>query len=173
MKFAVAVFLILGVINAQVQAGEIPDRASWSKSTAGQSVDLSLLTDLEGHGFPPQSDAPIIMLHFWATWCEPCMEELPKLDALAKNVLGRRVVIFAVSEDRGGAPDVQNFKAKHVGLMPFQILLDPNRKLAKQMGISILPTTVLVKGQTELDRLIGSGLWDAEDQHRLGNDIGN
>jgi len=154
-------------------AGDVPDRASWSDSGNGQAVDLSRLVDLEGNAFDPLAQSPTIIVHFWATWCEPCLEEFPRLDRLVKRVSPAKITIVAVSEDRGGADDVRGFMSKHPGLTGLKLLVDPGRKSAKALGVSVLPTTIVIHQGKEQSRAVGSSLWEDDDLTHLSNYIGN
>lgn len=175
MKFAVMVFLMVGGLIAQALADDAPDRASWSKTGGGQTVNLSRLVDLDGHSFDPAADGAesIVVVHFWATWCEPCLEEFPRLDRVAQQFAARHVTFVAVSEDRGGAEDVRAYMDKHGWFSNMKVLIDPGRKTARSLGVSVLPSTIVINNQAEVDRVTGSCLWDSNDLARLGDDIGN
>ncbi len=64
-----------------------------------------------------------VLLNLWATWCQPCLKEMPSLAALQAK-LGPALTVLAVSEDRGGAEVVQPFVAKH-DFAKLKIYLDP------------------------------------------------
>src|SRR5438876_991272 len=66
---------------------------------AGNTLDLS---DFRGK---------LVLVNLWATWCEPCLREMPSLERLQSR-LGDRIAVIAVSEDRGGSKAVDPFIAK-------------------------------------------------------------
>ena len=175
MKVVVAVFLVVLGLAQSAWAEDVPDHALWSKNGSGQAADLSHLVDLDGHSFQPAAAGPntIILVHFWATWCEPCLEEFPHLDQLAKQLAERHIAVVAVAEDRGGADDVRTYMDKHGWLANIKILLDPGRKTARTLGVSVLPTTIVVDNQVEMDRITGSCAWGRDDVAHLGDNIGN
>lgn len=102
-----------------------------------------------------------VVLNLWATWCVPCVAEMPSLDALAEAVATSGVVVLPVSSDRGGAPAVQGFYAAH-GIAHLPVLLDPASAAAHALGARGIPTTLLIdKTGRELARLEGGAAWDS------------
>ena len=102
----------------------------------------------------------VLVIHFWATWCAPCVEELPSLDQLAGELAEPGVGILAVSEDRGGVADVRRFFEHRAAPAHAAAVLDPQRLAAKAMGITTLPTTVVIGCDgSEHTRLTGTGHW--------------
>ncbi len=96
----------------------------------GQYVSLS---DLRGK---------VVMVHFWATWCPPCVEELPTLAALYEKLMGRDFELLAVSVDEGGAQAVTSFLQRNGLKVP--VLLDPDRATAGRYGTFKFPETYIV-----------------------------
>lgn len=102
-----------------------------------------------------------LVINFWATWCPPCVAEMPALDRLAAMLAQEGIVILPLSSDRGGAAVVQAFyertRVRHLGLW-----LDPRGAAARALGTRGLPTTVIVdRGGRERARLEGDAAWDA------------
>jgi thiol-disulfide isomerase/thioredoxin len=81
----------------------------------------------------------VVLVNLWATWCPPCIAEMPDLDALAAKLGGERFQVVAVSLDRGGAPQVQRWfernQITHLGVYA----ADPN-----QFENAMLPTSLLL-----------------------------
>ena len=104
-----------------------------------------------------------VVLNLWATWCVPCVREMPALDDLAKLVAGDGVVVLPISSDHGGAPVVQSFYAQH-GIRNLPVLLDPRGVIGHQMNVRGIPTTLLIDphGQ-EVGWLEGSADWSSPD----------
>ncbi|MFD1626619.1 TlpA disulfide reductase family protein [Azospirillum griseum] len=69
----------------------------------------------------------IVLINFWATWCAPCVREMPALDALAAAVPSGWFVVAAVSFDQDDGQRVRAFVARH-GLKHLTVLLDPDRR---------------------------------------------
>lgn len=108
------------------------------------------LQDYLGHG---------VVLNLWATWCGPCVEEMPSLDAMAAAVAGAGVAVLPLSSDRGGAAAVERFYAGR-GIRNLPVLLDPGGAGARALGAGGLPTTLLIdKAGRELARVEGGADW--------------
>lgn len=100
-----------------------------------------------------------VFLHFWATWCPPCLEELPRLLAFAEKQDPQRFVLLPVSVDRGGPSQVKAF-LRSWGLDPHGYL-DPGGKLARRYGTVRFPETYVLGPQGTLrKKVIGAGDWD-------------
>jgi len=100
-----------------------------------------------------------LVLNLWATWCVPCVAEMPALDALARTLAPSGVRVLTVSLDRGGATAVKAFYAAH-GITSLPILLDPHSALLGALGLDGIPTTLLVdRTGLEVVRLQGPVDW--------------
>ena len=83
---------------------------------------------------------PDLLLHFWASWCSECIEELPSLDAAAKGCDASRVRVIAVNAGEE-AELVRRFIAEHEITLP--VLLDPAGKAWRKAGIWGIPANLL------------------------------
>ena len=83
-----------------------------------------------------------VFLNFWATWCEPCLEEMPAMERLAQTYRARGLVVLALSADREGASVVRPFIKRH-GLT-FQVGLDPTQAVARSYRVWALPSTFIL-----------------------------
>jgi len=102
----------------------------------------------------------IVLLNFWATWCGPCVKEMPSLDRLQAEMGKDRFVVLPLSLDGPTRPKVAPFyedkKLSHLG-----VYFDKGRKAMQALDISILPTSILVDAQgREIGRLEGEADWD-------------
>ncbi len=103
----------------------------------------------------------VLVINLWATWCPPCVAEMPTLDRLQEKLGGIGVRVLALSQDRGGAPVVARFyertAVKHLG-----VWLDPRGAAARALGARGLPTTLIVNREgREAMRLAGEAEWDS------------
>ena len=100
--------------------------------------------------------SPVSLVHFWATWCPPCVDEIPSLQRLVRDFRGRddfSVVMIAVNDD----------KAK---VTPFlgpgwdMVLFDPTWDVANRYGTDKLPETYLVVRGEVVEKFVGATNWD-------------
>jgi thiol-disulfide isomerase/thioredoxin len=102
----------------------------------------------------------IVLVNLWATWCEPCLREMPSLERLQSR-LGEKITVVAVSEDRGGGKTVEPFIDK-LELKSIKTYLDPKSTAERAFKVQGLPTTFLIdrKGRV-LGRVEGAAEWDS------------
>ncbi len=99
-----------------------------------------------------------VLVNLWATWCAPCVVEMPLLDTLAVEYEGRMRVI-AVSQDRQGADKVEPFFAAR-DFKALEPWLDPAGTLGDALAADGLPLTVLYDADgTEIWRVAGDYDW--------------
>ena len=105
----------------------------------------------------------ILILNFWATWCEPCKEEMPSLDNLQVNPELNKIKIFAINIGKENKNKVNKFFVDF-NIKNFEPYFDPPTTLAKKFSLRGIPTTILIdKSGQEFARVIGS--IDFEDQN--------
>ena len=103
-----------------------------------------------------------LLLNLWATWCAPCIAEMPLLDELAADYEGR-VRVLTVSQDLQGASRVEPFFAQR-SFQRLEPWLDPDTRLGFALGDVALPTTVLYDASgREVWRVIGGYDWGSEE----------
>jgi len=101
------------------------------------------------------------VINLWATWCPPCVAEMPALDRLQGMLRAERIAVLALSSDRGGRAQVEPFYQR-LGLKELTIWLDPRGAAARALGARGLPTTVIIdRVGREVARLEGEAAWDA------------
>jgi thiol-disulfide isomerase/thioredoxin len=128
------------------------------------------LTFQDGTGKPlrlSEFRGRLILLNLWATWCVPCREEMPALDALQAAMGSDRFQVLALSVDKDGLERAGDFlkelKAGHIALYN-----DPTSRASFQMKAFGLPTTVLVGPDGhELGRLVGPAHWNTPEAKAL------
>ena len=99
-----------------------------------------------------------LLVNLWATWCGPCVVEMPSLDALAARE-GDRIKVLTLSQDTDGRQEVADFFAAHSfsRLEPF---LDGRMQVMTALRVDTLPTTILYSSQgVEVWRMTGSSDW--------------
>ncbi len=116
-----------------------------------------LLNDLEGHSKSLDSyRGKWLLLHFWATWCEPCRKELPSLKQLGERFKDQGLVVIAIAEDSKEA--VEAFVKSLELHLP--VLIDQYGSALRAYQIKGLPTTYLVNRTGQIEEIIvGSKDW--------------
>jgi thiol-disulfide isomerase/thioredoxin len=108
------------------------------------------LADYRGRG---------VVLNLWATWCGPCVAELPTLDALAGTLAGDNIVVLPVSSDAGGAATVRAFYDGH-DIAHLPVLLDPGGAITQAWQVPGIPVTVIFdRSGHPRARLVGGADW--------------
>ncbi len=103
----------------------------------------------------------IVVLNLWATWCAPCLREMPSLDRLQAALGGDDFAVVAISQDRGGLAEVEPFW-RDAGLTHLTVYLDKEAAVARAIAARGMPTTVLIdRHGRERARLEGPAEWDS------------
>ena len=98
----------------------------------------------------------LLILNFWATWCEPCKEEMPSLDNLQKNRDLNNLKIFAINIGKENLNKVNRFLID-LNIKNLEPYFDPPTTLAKTFSLRGVPTSILInKEGQEFARVIGS-----------------
>jgi thiol-disulfide isomerase/thioredoxin len=107
-----------------------------------------------------------LLVNLWATWCGPCVVEMPSLDRLAARE-GESLQVLAISEDLDGRRKVADFFAAR-GFARLEPYLDGQMGLMAALGIDTLPTTILYDAEgREVWRMTGMAEWEGERAARL------
>lgn len=107
-----------------------------------------------------------LLVNLWATWCAPCVVEMPSLDRLAARE-GERLQVLALSQDIEGREAVERFFAAR-NLRHVEPYLDDAMAFMSALRISTLPTTILYDAEgREVWRMTGMAEWESERIQRL------
>ena len=110
----------------------------------------------------------IIFLNFWATWCGPCIEEMPSMEALYQHYKETDFLFLTISIDCGGRESVRKFVETHRYRIP--ILLDPAGKTLEPFEISRIPATLIIdRNGRMIGRVIGPRNWSSPEVFSLVN----
>lgn len=152
--FLIAFALFL--LSARAAGGEIhavePPEPAPALVLGGLDSPPRDLTDLRGK---------VVLVNFWATWCLPCMEEMPALERLRLDLRGQPFEVLAVNVSEP-VHRVRRFFGQLELDLP--VLRDPNGRTFARWGGRLYPTTFLVDREGRIRyRVLGPVDWDAED----------
>ena len=161
LAVAVAVVSWPGRSSTPVPTGQM---ANFELSEARERAPEISFSDAEGNRLTlADFDGRVVLLNLWATWCAPCVHEMPTLDRLQARLGGDRFEVVALSIDRGGADDVLPFFAAH-GLDHLNVYLDTAGAAPSAFDVIGLPTTVLIDADGRLvGQYTGAADWDGAD----------
>ena len=98
----------------------------------------------------------LVLLNFWATWCEPCKEEMPSLDNLQNNPDLNNLKIFAINIGKENIEKIDKFFLD-LDIQNFKPYFDTPVTLAKTFSLRGIPTSIIInKDGEEFSRIIGS-----------------
>jgi len=173
----VAIVALAGCSDRQPQAPKQDNEATASaeagvpakgvdRSHAGEPMPDALLFNAdEDKAALAEADGKPVLVNLWASWCAPCVKELPTLDALSLRK-GAPAVI-AVSEDVGERTSVDAFLKEH-GIGNLESWRDPEMAMTSALGVQVLPTTVYYDASgREVWRYVGDLDWTGEEASRL------
>lgn len=152
--------------NASVESGPIK---GVDRSHKGRPAPAAIFKKPDGGDISLSSfkGAPVLV-NLWASWCVPCVKELPTLDAVARaHRDDGRLGVVAISQDSGPHASVVAFLAKHhIGdLASYQ---DPEMKLSFALDAPVLPTSILYDANGhEVWRYVGDADWTGAEAARL------
>lgn len=119
----------------------------------------------EPQGFS-QWRGKLVLINFWATWCSPCLTEMPELNKLYHQYKDRGFALLAINTDSEQKKRIETIANKLA--LDFPILLDEEDQVSRQFGVSGMPATYLVDENGRLIGYIaGARAWHSNDAQRL------
>jgi thiol-disulfide isomerase/thioredoxin len=173
-----AALLVLSLRPARIEKiPQAPAPSAESQNSAGAGQSLGQLTALSAPlpapalAFTTRDGAQkqladfkgkLVLVNLWATWCGPCVEEMPSLDRLQAK-LGDKLAILAISEDRQGETVVAPFLQKN-GIQHLAIFLDPKAAATNAFSAQGLPSSYLIaRDGTIVGKEEGGAAWDSSE----------
>ncbi|MBY0276041.1 prolipoprotein diacylglyceryl transferase [Candidatus Binatia bacterium] len=125
----------------------------------GKTAPDFVAQDLQGQAVRLSAQrGKVVFLNFWATWCPPCRQEMPSMEALSKKFAAEDFVMLAISEDDGGAPVVKKFVEQNK--LTFPVLTSPTGEIGRSFGVYGYPETFLIDREgRQVARFIGPRDW--------------
>jgi thiol-disulfide isomerase/thioredoxin len=176
MRPVLPLLLILAACGREADEANTagPDQPAWSgpkeaqptgrldRSQAGKAAPATAFEDPDG-ALASLADfrGKPVLVNLWATWCAPCVAEMPTLDRLAAREKAR-LQVLTVSEDLNGREKVEAFFARQ-GYGNLETWLDPQMALMSELKVQILPTTIFYDAQgREVWRVTGMEDWESK-----------
>ena len=148
------VVMVLAVVGCQ-RSGKMVGREAPEFSLTDLSGRAVKLSYLRGR---------IVFVNLWTTWCAPCREEMPAMQALYTQLHGPDFEMLAVNADQNGRAAVERF-VQELGLT-FPVLPDPDLQIADRYGVTGYPETFLIDRNGRIvAHEIGPRAWDSPASH--------
>ena len=157
IKFFIFVYLVLNIFPSISQTNEVVPLNNIVQYESPKLISAVVFEDFLGKEVNLKNySGKLIIINFWATWCAPCKEEMPSLDALYQDNNFKNLVVFAVNMEQPNAPKAKKFFAD-LNIKKLKIFFDKNLNFVKEFKLRGVPTTVLInKESEEFARIIGS-----------------
>ena len=139
------------------------DAAGWKVGDAGP--DLTQVK-LEGK-LPENLKGKVVLLDFWASWCEPCKASFPVMEELQKHYGPQGLVIVAINVDEKKA-DMEEFLKKNA--VTFAVVRDAAQKLVAEAGIATMPSSFLIDQEGRV-RFVHTGFRGEETKKKYQQEI--
>lgn len=111
----------------------------------------------------------VILVNLWATWCAPCIREMPDLNELQKSLGNENFEVVLISQNSDGIASSLEF-LKTNNITNLTTYIDSNRNIARSLKTNALPTSILINDEgQEVGRLVGPAEWNSGDAQALIN----
>ena len=160
----VLIAVLLPVVLAACAGPRLRERSS---SSVGRPLSLTA-PDLDGRevDIAARLGRKVTVVDFWATWCEPCKEQMPVLDGMARELEGRGLAVYGVSVDEDRSQLTAFLQERPVA---FPILWDKGAARLSQLDVSSMPVTLIVDRRGVI-RFVHQG-WDPRRAERERDEI--
>ncbi len=156
-----AAFLGLASANAPPVAGSMEKFVV--AEDPGPAPEISFLDRDETPLTLADFEGSVVLINFWATWCVPCVAEMPYLNTLQTNLADEDFKVLALSLDRGRTATVEPFYDR-LDLDALGIYLDPLGEATRALGARAVPWSFLIDRDGNLvGHLGGDADWSTED----------
>ena len=157
-RMQMVLLLLLSVLHTAVIAGVA---SSFDITYPGERLPAPgfTLTNLAGKAASLDDyHGKVVLIHFWATFCVPCVREMPELESLWQEYRDQGLVVLGIATDRGSESVVREFVGK-TGVT-FPTLLDPDGTVRNRYEVVALPMSYLIGRDGKISgRMIGTREW--------------
>jgi thiol-disulfide isomerase/thioredoxin len=115
---------------------------AWAATLSGPAPNFTLQSNSGEQVSLASLKGKVVMVNFWATWCVPCRQEMPHLEALYQRYESLGFELLAVNVEKNQAEGIRKWLADTP--VTFPVLLDPDNKVTKLYKVQTMPSTVLV-----------------------------
>ena len=153
-------------------ADKRPPREGWMEKfiVIGEAPPVPSIVVTDGSGHPVRLsdfEGRVVLVNFWATWCAPCVREMPGLNKLQAKLGGPDFVVIAINEDRDGAKVAKPF-LKNLNTPHLELYVDDKMKLMQALKVRGIPTSFLVdRNGKVVGKLEGVAEWDTPEVESL------
>ena len=155
MLLALGTLAFLGLMLVSLRVANERDSSPLVARRIAPGFELQTLD-----GLPVRLDdlrGKVVLIHFWATWCPPCVEEAPELADLARSLSGQGFALVAISVDEDRAKVQAFFRA---GAPPYVVALDSRASVARRYGTYKYPESYLLSPEGAIvERYVGPQTW--------------
>lgn len=126
--------------------------------TVGDSAPSFSVTADNGRSISPANfGGKVLVLNFWATWCAPCVEEIPSLDQLQRRFKNRGLVVLAISVDKDESAYKDFLRRVNVDFLTTR---DPAQKISADYGTLQFPETYIIDSRGKIvSKIISATNW--------------
>ena len=171
LLIAIAVVLaVIGVVwwlSSQVTdelGGTLRIGAAPVSRFAPMEADFAAVKPVDGTGQPADMvpyRGKALLVNLWATWCAPCIKELPSLGMLQQDLGGEQFQVVTIAIDERDPTKIEPFLAQH-GATNLPVLIDRDRTIEKVAKIIALPTSLLVDRDGKVKAMVtGDACWNS------------
>jgi cytochrome c biogenesis protein CcmG/thiol:disulfide interchange protein DsbE len=153
------------LLAAALSAGLCPTAHAAALKTGDALPDLAQLK-LEGK-LPETLKGKVVLLDFWASWCEPCKASFPVMEELQKRYGAQGLVVLAINVDENRS-DMDEFLKKNA--VTFAVLRDAAQKLVAQAGIATMPSSFVIDQEGRV-RFVHAGFRGEESKKKYEQEI--
>ncbi len=157
------ILILFTFLITNALANELPDLKNLVVHKIPKTYDNVIFLDDADEEINIQNlDSQLVILNFWATWCEPCKEEMPSLNRLQANKKIKNLKIYPINIGKENLNKINIFFSE-LGIDNLEPYFDNPSTLAKTFSLRGVPTTIFLnsKGE-EFARIIGSINFDDE-----------